>query len=698
MRAVVFWWVLLFLVQIAERLFLVQEAARAERPTAGILAQTLFTGARADLMLATLGVLVALAGAALVTTPLALAARSRAAAWFRASLRGWCWAVAVAFLLVLTVDMGYYGYNRQHLDSVFFEYVDEMLSRAPAASDQAQTATGTRQAVEQTRAELGDAGKWALRLGAFALVQAMVIGGWWWLFRRRVDPAVEAWRTRAPATTATLLGLCFVVGATGLQPQGPLATARVGIASTTYYALAQSPIWQTVEGVFFAFGADQQSARARAEALMPLPQAVALTRQAVAPGAVFASEQYPLVHAGPAAAPGPARRPNILLIFVEALDRRFTGPRLTPFLDRWGRDAVVFDHFFSNGTLTHHGLFASLCSHPSGFGKSPIKVRYAADYLCLPELLRRAGYATEMAIGYNRDHHQDHTALFLARNGVRQFLDEGNFPASAERLGLGLTDGALLDQVRGRIETLRRTGQPYFLATLTLSMHHPFVVPTTTDPTVAALAREADRYPATLRYTDGELARFLTGLERDHLLDDTLVLLLGDHGRHEVLGRSDDERWLGHHLTPLYVWMPPALRASLGVRPRRVDTVASQVDLAPTILALTGLSPRLSPFFGADLSCVIVADCRPDNYAALMTSHSAALAGGGRLLAYGIKSGRVREMDLDLGHAHDVTQPGPAEAAALARLKALVVTSTLLVDQNRVWSWPQFGGALDVQR
>src|SRR5207253_6039128 len=137
----------------------------------------------------------------------------------------------------------------------------------------------------------------------------------------------------------------FVVGATGLQPQGPLATARVGIASTTYYALAQSPIWQTVEGVFFAFGADQQSARARAEALMPLPQAVALTRQAVAPGAVFASEQYPLVHASykgapskgsplplliPAAGPGPARRPNILLIFVEALDRRFTGPRLTP--------------------------------------------------------------------------------------------------------------------------------------------------------------------------------------------------------------------------------------------------------------------------------------------------------------------------------------------------------------------------------
>ena len=107
------------------------------------------------------------------------------------------------------------------------------------------------------------------------------------------------------------------------------------------------------------------------------------------------------------------------------------------------------------------------------------------------------------------------------------------------------------------------------------------------------------------------------------------------------------------------------------------------------------LAAGVYPFVGADLSCVIVADCRPDNHAALMTTHSAALAGGGRLLAYRIKSGRLREMDLDLGHARDVARPGPAELAALERLKALIVTSTLLVDQNRVWSWSQFGAALD---
>jgi hypothetical protein len=211
---------------------------------------------------------------------------------------------------------------------------------------------------------------------------------------------------------------------------------------------------------------------------------------------------------------------------------------------------------------------------------------------------------------------------------------------------------------------------------------------------VAALAREPDRYVATLRYTDRELERFFTAALREGLLDDTLVLLLGDHGRHEVFEQTRDEPWLGHHLTRLYVWLPPALRAAVGFRPRVVPTVASQIDLAPTILGVTGLAPRLSPFMGADLSCVIVADCRPEHEAALLTSHSVALVGGGRIFAYGLHNGRLREMDLALGHAREIAAPTAADAAAVERLKALVVTSTLLVEQNRVWSWSKFGDAL----
>jgi hypothetical protein len=683
-------------VQGAERAFLVRETNGLEPAGAGLLAVTLLAGARADLILASLGIALALLGAALVTA-LALTlgrGRARAARIFRASFTAGCSTLAVLCVLLLTVDMAYYGYNHRHLDSVFFDYVDELFVRTPASAAEAPGPPASRQAVAQTRAEIGDTGKWAVRLTGFALVQVVAIAGWRWIFRRRVGPALARWAVASPVGSTTVLCLGLIAGATGFHPQGPFAIARAGISSMTYYDLAQNPLWQSADAWFLAMGSDQQAIRARAERIMPLDEAVRVVRDSIAPAGAFASEEYPLVRRSEAGGPTSPRRLNVLMIFVEALDRRFVGPRLTPFLDGWGREAIVFDHFFSNGPRTHHGLFSSFCSLPSGFGQSPIKVRHTHDYLCLPALLRRAGYWTEMVIGYNRDHHQDHTALFMARNGMRQFLDEGNFPADVERMGLGVNDGALFDQVRRRIAALRAAGQPFFLTTLTLSTHHPFKVPLV-HPEVAALAREADPYLATLRYVDAELERFLTGLGRDQLLDDTVVLVLGDHGRHEVIGKTPEELWLGHHLTPLYVWVAPALRQELGFRPRRVATVASQVDLTPTILGLTGLSPWISPFVGRDLSCVIVGDCRPDNEAVLATIHSAALARNDGILMYEIKTGRLREMDLELGHARDLdaaTTPGVAEP--LRRLKALVVVSSLLVDQNRVWSWPVLGPAL----
>ncbi|MGC3973637.1 MAG: sulfatase-like hydrolase/transferase [Nitrospira sp.] len=99
---------------------------------------------------------------------------------------------------------------------------------------------------------------------------------------------------------------------------------------------------------------------------------------------------------------------NILLVFLEGLDRRYLGQTYgqvkgTPFLDRLKQDSVYFQNFFSNGVQTSRGLFATLCSTFPRQGASAMKTRYAHDYLCLPSLLQRHGYSTEMVIGQHRD-------------------------------------------------------------------------------------------------------------------------------------------------------------------------------------------------------------------------------------------------------------------------------------------------------
>jgi phosphoglycerol transferase MdoB-like AlkP superfamily enzyme len=122
-----------------------------------------------------------------------------------------------------------------------------------------------------------------------------------------------------------------------------------------------------------------------------------------------------------------------------------------------------------------------------------------------------------MVIGQHRDLNRPH--MFLSRNGLQQRYDENEFPSGAERLGLGLTDGVLFDFLRTRIEVLQRAKRPFFLATLTLSTHHPFAVPVT-HPEVKALQAEPDGYVAALRYVDLEFERFFrlaaTGVAQEH--------------------------------------------------------------------------------------------------------------------------------------------------------------------------------------
>jgi hypothetical protein len=211
------------------------------------------------------------------------------------------------------------------------------------------------------------------------------------------------------------------------------------------------------------------------------------------------------------------------------------------------------------------------------------------------------------------------------------------------------------------------------------------------------LKSDPDGYLAALRYLDLELERVLTGMKRDGLLKDTVVIILGDHGRHEKVGQTDLERQAGHFLSPLYIWMDESLRESIQYRPRTVTAVASQVDLLPTILALNGAMPRLSPFMGRDLSCLLVVDCLQDNVAFLSSVYDdlIGLADRDGLLLYSLRSRTLRRADLDLREAAvPVAATNQAIVHRYRRMLALYVASNTILNQNKIWSWKEFGQKL----
>jgi arylsulfatase A-like enzyme len=94
-------------------------------------------------------------------------------------------------------------------------------------------------------------------------------------------------------------------------------------------------------------------------------------------------------------------------------------------------------------------------------------------------------------------------------------------------------------------------------------------------------------YDAELRYQDRRLGELLDDLERRGLLDNTLIVVVGDHGEH-----FGEHGLLGHENSlyeplihvPLIVCYSPLLPAG-----ERVESLVQTTDIMPTSLALCGL-------------------------------------------------------------------------------------------------------------
>jgi len=597
------------------------------------------------------------------------------------------------FLAILTVDTIYYGYSQQRLNFVFFEYLDNVFGSVSQAG----------QAAAQTEAGVDDRDKCLERLLTFLLLETAVLVVWWEAYRRKVAPALLRWKTALPTSARMVFVMGLAASVTGFHSQGPYAIQGMEIANSVYDTLAQNTLLFAREPFRAAILSRWRWwSVSPTLGLMPMENAIEESQRALGAQGVFPYPHYPLVRESVSSSGVRFTHPaNVLVIFVEGLDRRYvgrtvhttdvrsgssTGIALTPFLDRLKRDSIYYENFFTNGVQTSRGLFATLCSFYPRYGTAVIKTKFMNDFLCLPSVLQNGGYRTEMVVSQGKD--INNLGRFFGRNGMDRVFDDTDFPSDAEHLGIGITDGDLLNFTRGRIESLQHSGKPFFLTVFTTSTHHPFRVPHR-HPDVADLAVQPDGYLAALRYFDLELERVFTGLRAQGLLNNTIVVILGDHGRHEPVGRTETERQVGHFMSPLLIWLDESLRSTEIYRPRVVKTIASQVDLAPMLLAVNGLLPEVSPFMGRDLSCTWSMDCEDSNWAFLSSVYDdlIGLADPEGLWLYSFRTGSLVHADLSLsGQVSRQSIHEPDAKSRYVRMVALHVSSNVLLERNRIWS------------
>ncbi len=150
------------------------------------------------------------------------------------------------------------------------------------------------------------------------------------------------------------------------------------------------------------------------------------------------------------------------------------------------------------------------------------------------------------------------------------------------------------------------TRPPFFLWVHFFDPHHPYDPPEEDaalfrpqSPSPTAIEQEIAAYDGDIHFADRQLGQLLDRMDAAGILDETLVVVVGDHGEGLL-----DHGWMFHGLmiyeeavrVPLVLRWPRALPAG-----RRVATPAQLVDLAPTILDLAGLAERPPTTQGASI-------------------------------------------------------------------------------------------------
>ncbi|MBU6283535.1 sulfatase-like hydrolase/transferase, partial [bacterium] len=169
----------------------------------------------------------------------------------------------------------------------------------------------------------------------------------------------------------------------------------------------------------------------------------------------------------------------------------------------------------------------------------------------------------------------------------------------------------------GYLSSDRRPAEPFFLFVHFFDAHNPYVPPEEDAKlfppegnSPSDLDREIAAYDGEIHYADARMGELLDRLSSAGLLDDTLVVVVGDHGE-----GLQQHGWMNHGMmiydeavrVPLLVRWPGHVRGG-----RSISAPVSLVDLAPTLLDLAGLPGALAKRQGRSLAPSLLGDAPLD--------------------------------------------------------------------------------------
>lgn len=307
-------------------------------------------------------------------------------------------------------------------------------------------------------------------------------------------------------------------------------------------------------------------------------------------GSEFSSGRFPTLHHQTPTRTRPEPL-SLVVILEESLGSTFVeslgGVAVTPRLEVLKDSGWWFENLYATATRSVRGIEAVVSGFLPSPARSVVKLSLSqTGFFTIGELLKRKGYDTGFI--YGGEAHFDNMRSFFTGNGFDKIIDQQDYADPVFTGSWGVSDEDLFAKTHEDLQKLHASGKPFFRLVFSSSNHTPFEFP---DDRIELYDQEKNTVNNAVKYADHALGEFMDTAKNSPYWKDTLFLIVADH----------DARVWGDELVPIKNFQIPGLILGADIEGRRIKTISSQIDLAPTLLSLMGLEGE-HPLVGRDLA------------------------------------------------------------------------------------------------
>ncbi|MBL0667323.1 LTA synthase family protein [Aeromonas jandaei] len=430
------------------------------------------------------------------------------------------------------------------------------------------------------------AGRKAELLLAVAFSGAVLTGGWWLSGRLLRDLTFPRWYWR-PAFALLILAIGFL-GARSSLGHRALNPAMVAFADDP---LVNALTVNSAYSLFFAIkqmGAEEDASQFYGK--MTDKRIIEIVRQESGRAAhEFNSDTLPSQTFNEASYGGKPK--NLVILLQESLGAQFVGSLgglpLTPNIDVLSQQGWAFEQLYATGTRSVRGIEAVLTGFTPTPAQAVVKLgKSQTNFFTIADLLKQQGYDTSFI--YGGESHFDNMRSFFLGNGFTTIVEQKDFTNPVFKGSWGASDEDLMAKADETFRGLHKQGKPFFSLVFSSSNHDPFEFP---DNRIALYEQPKQTRNNAAKYADYAIGEFFKRAKQSEYWKDTLFLVIADH----------DSRVSGASLVPIPRFHIPGVIVGEGIAPKKDPRIVSQIDMAPTLLSLMGISADY-PMLGKDLT------------------------------------------------------------------------------------------------